>query len=58
MSKDYIVLSQRVAGFLMLNGFVLQKIKTSNKDNVKRNIFIFRDSPELIECIHKYKSNK
>lgn len=56
MKKDYIVLSQRLAGALMQNGFVLQKLKPSNKDGVKRNVFIFNESEQLINFIHKYQS--
>ena len=58
MKKDHIVLSQRLAGALMQNGFVLQKMKPSNKDYVKRNVFIFNESKELINFIHNYKSIK
>ena len=57
MKKDYIVLSQRMAGLLMANGFVLLKMKPSKKDRVNRNVFIFRESPELISFIHNHKSN-
>lgn len=57
MKKDYIVLSQKLAGQLMANGFVLLKMKPSKKDGVNRNVFIFRESEELINFIHNYKSN-
>jgi len=58
MKKDYIVLSQRMAGALMQNGFVLQKMKPSNKNGVSRNVFIFNESEKLISFIHNYKSTK
>ena len=57
MKKDYIVLSQKVAGYLMQKGFVLQKLKPTNKNGSKRNVFIFNESEELIKSIHEY-SNK
>ena len=57
MKKDYIVLSQKVAGYLMQKGFVLQKLKPTNKEGLKRNVFIFNESEELIKSIHEY-SNK
>lgn len=57
MKKDYIVLSQRIAGSLMANGFTLLKMKPSKKDGVNRNVFIFRESEELINFIHNHKSN-
>lgn len=56
--KEFIVLSQRVAGFLMLNGFVLKRLDVTNKGDKRRNIFIFNNSPMLLECIEKYKSQK
>ena len=57
MKKDYIVLSQKLAGYLMQKGFVLQKLKPTNKNGSKRNVFIFNESEELIKSIHEY-SNK
>ncbi|MEQ6355290.1 hypothetical protein ABNX05_11730 [Lysinibacillus sp. M3] len=58
MKKDYIVMTQRLAGTLMQNGFVLQKLKPSNKNGIKRNVFIFNESEQLINFIHNYKSTK
>lgn len=57
VNKDYIVMSQRLAGYLMQRGFVLQKLKPTNKNGVRRNVFIFNESEELIKAIHEY-SNK
>lgn len=53
--KEYIVFSQRMAGYLMMNGFVLKRIDLTNKDNKKRNIFIFNNSPNLLEYVESYK---
>ena len=53
-NKDYIVMSQKLAGYLMQRGFVLQKLKPTNKDGVRRNIFIFNESEQLINAIHEY----
>lgn len=54
MKKEYIVFSQRLAGLLMQNGFVLKRIEKTNKDNSNRNIFIFNDTPDLIEIISNF----
>ncbi|WP_349659919.1 hypothetical protein [Lysinibacillus zambalensis] len=51
-------MTQRLAGTLMQNGFVLQKLKPSNKNGIKRNVFIFNESEQLINFIHNYKSTK
>ena len=53
--KEYIVFSQRMAGYLMMNGFVLKRLDLTNKDNKKRNIFIFNNSPNLLEYVESYK---
>ncbi|WP_370736960.1 DUF5659 domain-containing protein [Desulfitobacterium hafniense] len=55
--KTYYVRSQRLAGHLMLNGFVLQGVKPANDDS-NRNVFLFKNSDELIEKIQEYKTNK
>lgn len=54
--KTYFVRSQRLAGFLMQKGFVLQGIKPSN-DNSERNVFLFKNSEELCQRIQEYKAN-
>gem|GEM_PF-3031274 len=42
----------------MQNGFVLQKLKPSNKDGVRRNVFIFNESTQLINFVRNFKSTK
>jgi hypothetical protein len=51
--------SQKVAGFLMLKGFVLKGIsenKTLENDklNKKRNVFLFNDTEELRNTINEF----
>jgi hypothetical protein len=41
-----IIYSQKMAARLMLRGFVLQAME-KNKNNHRKNIFIFKDSDEL-----------
>lgn len=50
----FVVMSQRLAGFLMLRGFVLQGIG-DNRRHVGRNVFFFNDSPELRMAMADYK---
>ena len=58
MSKDYIVFSQKLAGYLMLQGFRLIRMDKSNKqNNSHRHIFIFNESEALLQHIQNYKSN-
>ncbi|WP_432816106.1 DUF5659 domain-containing protein [Ureibacillus chungkukjangi] len=58
MNKEYIVFSQKLAGELMIRGFVLKKLKKSNKNNSNKNIFIFNESDDLLKFIQQYKQNK
>ena len=45
--------SQRLAGFLMLNGFVLIKLVPNETDN--RNRFLFANTPALRDCIDRWQ---
>ncbi len=56
-NKFYVCLSQRLAGYLMLNGFVLLKFEKNIKDPYK-NIFIFLNTTELMNAIQQYKMQK
>lgn len=50
----YRVYSQRLAGYLMLNGFCLLKIVEENSTGY--NSFIFANNPELQSYVDKYKT--
>lgn len=54
--EHYFIRSQRLAGYLMQKGFVLQGLKPDKDSN--RNIFLFKNSDELLEKIQEYKTNK
>ena len=55
-TEEFVVLNQRCAGFLMLQGFVLQRIEVNFNDvNRRKNVFIFKDSEALRKTIDKYK---
>lgn len=51
--KKTVVFNQKVAGYLMLNGFTLKTIEKSHQ-NPNMNVFIFNDSVELKDKISKY----
>lgn len=57
MKKEYIIFNQRLAGFLMLNGFVLKRMDKTRHADSDRNIFFFNDSEELHETIKLFKTN-
>lgn len=58
MKKETIViLSERMAGWLMFNRFHKLQEKKDLK-NYNRNIYIFKDTPELRETMVKYENYK
>lgn len=50
------IYSQRLAGFLMMNGFVLIKLLPNQNNN--RNSFIFANTPLLRDYIDKWNMEK
>lgn len=55
--SNYIVRSQKLAGFLMTKGFKLHKIEPSFS-NPKINVFVFTNSDQLLKIIEEYKNTK
>lgn len=51
------IFSQRLAGYLMLNGFVLADMR-SDRDGSGRNLFFFKDTDELRKRIEKFGNYK
>jgi hypothetical protein len=49
---EYNAYSMKLAGFLMLEGFVLKHMRRDEKSN--RNIFIFNNSSELQRAVARY----
>ena len=47
------IYTQKLAGYLMMRGFVLIDIKP-NRKNPNKNDFLFGDSPELQKAIDDY----
>ena len=56
MCSDFNCYSMRLAGFLMLKGFVLRHVKDDTK--TRRKVFIFNDSDELQIKIKDYMNQK
>lgn len=52
-----IIYNQRLAGYLMMNKFVLQGME-KDKQNPNFNIFHFKESDDLLKAIKEFKSNK
>lgn len=57
MKQDRYIFSQKLAGLLMLKGFVLKYMKP-DKYNPSRNIFVFNDSEELKKVLDEFKREK
>jgi hypothetical protein len=54
MKRELIVRYQRLAGFLMQRGFVLMGLRP-NPETPHRNIFVFRESPDIRAAISEFK---
>lgn len=53
--KIYNCFSQKLAGFLLNNGFSIVGVKSDLK-KTGRNIYLFQDSELLKEAVNKYKT--
>lgn len=56
-NKTITIFSQRLAGYLMLNKFVLISMRPDINGS-GRNLFFFNDSEEIQEKIRQYKNSK
>jgi hypothetical protein len=54
ISGVYVIHTQKLAGYLMQLGFSLQKLEPDKRD-LKRNLFVFKDSDGLRQAIKSYK---
>lgn len=54
MKKEYVIFNQRLAGYLMQQGFVLKRMEKSNKEGIDRNVFIFNNTEDLLQRINQY----
>ena len=55
--REMIIYSQRLAGYLMMQGFKLLRMEP-NKEFSSFNVFIFEDSLELRLKINEYTSSR
>lgn len=53
--RNFIVYSQKLAGYLMQRGFVLIDMQPDLK-KTRRNVFFFNDTPQLKSAIDEYMS--
>ncbi len=58
-NKPFVVLSCKLAGYLLMNNFILLRVRP-DADNPTSNVYIFNNSYELQKAIDDYKllSNK
>lgn len=54
--KTFPVYSQKLAGFLMMQGFILVNI-APNERCISKNVFFFWESPQIQKEIDKYLSD-
>jgi len=54
MKPDFSAFSMKLAGFLMMKGFVLRHVKDDEKS--RRKVFIFNDSNEIQQALKEYKN--
>lgn len=52
-----IFIQKKLAGYLLLKGFVIEEFRKSHKDG-ERSIFFFYTSPELLIAISEYNRLK
>lgn len=53
--ENYEIFNQKLAGHLITKGFVLQEIRPDRK-RTGRNVFLFRDTPQLRSAVAEYLS--
>lgn len=53
--KNFMVFNQKMAGYLMQRGFVLIDMQPDLK-KTGRNVFFFKDTPQLKSAIDEYMS--
>jgi len=56
-TKCKAIFSQKLAGYLLMRGFVLAESRKDYK-NPEKNLFFFFESPELMEAITDYTNKQ
>lgn len=52
--KDIIIFNQRMAGYLMLRGYVLLGMRPDINSSNGKNVFIFKDTPQIRNSMSDY----
>lgn len=56
-TKTLTIFNQRLAGYLMLNGFVLADMR-KDRNRTERNLFFFKDSEAIRQRMTDYKNTQ
>lgn len=52
--KNIVIFSQRMAGYLMQKGYVLLEMRPDVKSSSRKNIFLFKDTPQIRQSMSDY----
>ncbi len=52
--KNITIFNQRMAGYLMQKGYVLIDMQPDMKNGSRKNVFFFRDTPQLRQSMSDY----
>ena len=52
--KDLIIFNQRMAGYLMLMGYVLLYMRPDINSSSGKNVFVFKDTPQIRNSMSDY----
>lgn len=52
--KNIIIFNQRLAGYLMQKGYVLLDMRPDFKSSSRKNIFLFKDTPQIRQSMSDY----
>ena len=53
-NKNITIFNQRMAGYLMQKGYVLLDMRPDMKSISRKNVFFFRDTPQLRQSMSDY----
>lgn len=52
--KNIVIFNQRMAGYLMQKGYVLIDMRPDIKSSSGKNIFLFKDTPQIRQSMSDY----
>lgn len=53
-TKNIVIFNQRMAGYLMQIGYVLIDMRPDIKSSSRKNIFLFKDTPQIRQSMSDY----